>query len=116
MKQFTSLLIDFEEKFKHLMEELEFLKMRAYALEDENEKLRKEIMDVYQYYLKETGDSKPEQETKQGQGFENLIRLYNEGFHVCNVHFGQIQSNEDCLFCMGFLNKKIAGAFLMSSK
>lgn len=106
MKQFTSLLTEFEDKLKLLMEELQFLKMRAYALEDENEKLRNEIMDVYEYYLKESGDTKQRPAKKQGQGFENLVRLYNEGFHICNMHFGQFRSDGDCLFCMGFLKKK----------
>jgi len=106
LKQFTSLLIDFEEKIKQLMQELQFLKMRAYALEDENEKLRKEIMDVYQFYLKEGGELKGRREqAHHRQGFENLVRLYNEGFHVCSMHFGQSRADGDCLFCRGFLEK-----------
>jgi regulator of replication initiation timing len=105
LKQLTNLIIEFEEKIKMLMDELQFLKMRAYVLEDENEKLRLEIMDVYQYYLKEAGDPKSLREQAPGQGLENLGRLYNEGFHICNLHFGQMRSDGDCLFCMGFLDK-----------
>jgi len=41
----------------------------------------------------------------QGEGFENLGRLYKAGYHICPVFFGVRQEGE-CLFCVALLEKR----------
>lgn len=47
----------------------------------------------------------PESMSLEGESYENLGKLYKEGFHVCPMAFGQIRRDE-CLFCVSFMEKE----------
>lgn len=41
----------------------------------------------------------------EGESYENLGRIYSEGYHICSMAFGEPRG-DDCLFCIAFLEKE----------
>ena len=40
-----------------------------------------------------------------GEGYGQLGKIYNEGYHVCPAAYGEPRS-EECLFCIVFMEKE----------
>ncbi|MGD6874532.1 DNA replication initiation control protein YabA [Sutcliffiella horikoshii] len=118
-KEIFDSVSNMEEQIGHLYKQLGDLKEHlALIIEEnnsvlvENSHLRKRLEQMTaeeQAPLPEHKRKRKQQEQKQtdvGEGYDNLARLYQEGFHICNLNFGSPRKEGDCMFCLSFLNKK----------
>jgi len=88
-----------EERIGELYVELGTLKQKILELIEENQLLQQEGQHWKTLVVAD------ESNVGQADGKGNLARIYREGFHICNLKYGSLRTEGECLFCMPFLQK-----------
>ncbi|MCO7176913.1 DNA replication initiation control protein YabA [Sporolactobacillus kofuensis] len=116
-KDIFSQVSHLEEQLGQIYVDFGNLKAQLTALLEENQNLTLENRNLRQR-IEDAGSQNSDTKTQKthksgtisepdiGEGYDNLARLYKEGFHICNLHYGSVRKDGDCLFCLSFLNKK----------
>lgn len=91
------------------LQEISYMKQEVEQLIEENHNLTMENKHLQERLaiLTEKTVKKEESTThahELSQSLLNLEKIYEQGFHVCNLYYGKRRDNdEDCMFCTSIL-------------
>lgn len=94
-EQLLNYIVQLESRLSDIGEDMKQVKSSVVELIEENVTLRKQI----EHYREAHGE--PHEASYKDN---TLQKLYDEGFHVCNIQFASNRNGAECLFCRDFIS------------
>ncbi|GKQ42153.1 initiation-control protein YabA [Companilactobacillus sp. RD055328] len=86
---------DLSKKLQEMKDSISALLIENAELKIENENLRNRL----------DADTTNSKKTNVTNAHQNLVKLYNKGYHICRPMYGAHRNEaEGCAFCLGILN------------
>lgn len=80
--------------------------LKQHDLESENAYLKEQLQHLTVKLL-EIDTENENHGTRPSRAMQNLANIYEDGFHICNLSYGQRRNpNEQCMFCLDILASK----------
>ena len=99
--QLHQAITEVEENLSRLLNEVKSLRQYIEYLEEENTNLKRQLCAVSEADITRIQKNASK---IQKEAHKNLEKLYEQGFHVCHIYFGEPMET-NCLFCNAFLRK-----------
>ena len=105
-------LQEMSETLEEMSQEWDEVLVTSHNLEMENHYLRERLNASHQQ-LRSPVNDEPVEEIAQtsdlglSKARQNLMNIYDDGFHICNISYGQRRDNDEpCMFCLDILYGK----------
>lgn len=100
-KEIIDSIVEIESKTEATLETISQLKAEIANLLEENQTLRMENDHLRERLTKEAEQLNEEASGGLTKSRLNLENIYEDGFHVCNIFYGQRRvEDEPCAFCL----------------
>lgn len=104
IQQMGQVLKDFQDQLEELSAHWDETVMRMQDLRTENVYLRERLQQLTAEQESRQDRQQEENDEEMTPALKNLLAIYEEGFHICNISYGQRrEDDEPCMFCLEIL-------------
>lgn len=97
-KEVLSTLAYFQEQLEVMSQRFQRVKEITHQLYKKNEELQQENEELREIVFSRKKETR-------GEGYSNLLHLYQEGYHICHSSYGDRRKG-DCLFCQKLIDNQ----------